>query len=122
MLAVIGYTLHRSRGAIIGWGFGLAVLAIVIGSLFDMVASTDLMDAYAEALPEFAQFFDLGSMNTPIGWLEVEYFSFVPVIIGLFATGVGAGLLARDEERGTLDLILAHPGLAFFSPSTWSWP
>ena len=110
MLTVIRYTLRRSRGAIIGWGTGLAVLAITMGSLFDMVGSSvDLMDAYVEALPEFAEIFDIAGMNTPIGWLDVEYFSFVPLIIGLFATGVGAGLLARDEERGTLDLILAHP-------------
>ena len=110
MLTVIGYTLRRSRGAMIGWGLGLAVLTITMGSLFDMIAgNTSLMDAYIEALPEFAAIFDIGGMNTPTGWLDVEYFSFMPLIIGLFATGVGASLLARDEERGTLDLILAHP-------------
>jgi ABC-2 type transport system permease protein len=31
------------------------------------------------------------------------------VIIGIFAVSAAAGLLAGDEERGTLDLILAHP-------------
>ena len=110
MFTVIRYTFRRSRSAIIGWGIGLAALAIMMGSLFDMIASSgDLMSAYIEALPEFAEMFDFGAMNTPIGWLDVEYFSFVPLIIGLFSTGVGASLLARDEERGTLDLILAHP-------------
>ncbi len=110
MFTVIRYSLRSSRGAIIGWGIGLAVLAIMMGSLFDMIASSgDLMEAYVEALPEFAELFDFGAMNTPIGWLDVEYFSFVPLIIGLFATGVGASLLTRDEEGGTLDLILAHP-------------
>ena len=110
MFTVIRYTLRRSRGAIIGWGIGLAVLGIMMGSLFDMVASSgDLMAAYMEALPELAEMFDFGGMSTSIGWLEVEYFSFVPLILGLFVSGVGASLLARDEERGTLDLILAHP-------------
>ena len=110
MFTIIRYTLRRSRGAIIGWGIGLAALGIMMGSLFDMMASSaDLMLAYAEALPEFAEIFDMGGMSTPIGWLDVEYFSFMPLIIGLFATGAGTNLLARDEERGTLDLILAHP-------------
>ena len=110
MFTVIRYSLRSSRGAIIGWGIGLAALALMMGSLFDMIASSgDLMEAYVEALPEFAELFDMGAMHTPIGWLDVEYFSFVPLIIGLFATGVGASLLARDEEGGTLDLILAHP-------------
>jgi len=111
MFTVIRYSLRSSRGAIIGWGIGLAVLGIMMGSLFDMMAvSSDLMIAYMESLPpEFTEIFNFGGMNTPIGWLDVEYFSFVPLIIGLFASGVGASLLARDEERGTLDLILAHP-------------
>ena len=110
MFTVIRYTLRRSRGAIIGWGIGLAALGIMMGSLFDMVANSgDLMAAYMEALPELAEMFDFGGMSTPIGWLNLEYFSFVPLVLGLFATGAGASLLARDEERGTLDLILAHP-------------
>ena len=110
MFTVIRYSLRSSRGVIIGWGIGLAALAIMMGSLFDMIASSgNLMDAYVESLPELAELFDFASMNTPIGWLDVEYFSFVPLIIGLFAAGAGASLLARDEEGGTLDLILAHP-------------
>ncbi len=110
MFTVIRYTLRRSRGAIIGWGIGLAVLSIMMGSLFDMMTNSgDLIEAYVESLPELTEMFDFGGMSTPIGWLDVEYFSFVPLIIGLFAAGVGASMLARDEERGTLDLILAHP-------------
>jgi ABC-2 type transport system permease protein len=112
MFTVIRYTLRKSRGALIGWGIGLAVLAIMMGSLFDMMATTELMevmDVYAEAMPEISAMFNMAGMSTPIGWLDVEYFSFLPLIIGLFVTGQGAGMLARDEEGGTLDLILAHP-------------
>jgi ABC-2 type transport system permease protein len=113
MFTVIRYSLRKSRGAIIGWGIGLAALAITMGSLFDMmVGSNEMMDvlnAYAATMPEFAEIFNLSAMNNPVGWLDVEYFAFVPLIIGLFATGAGASLLARDEEGGTLDLILAHP-------------
>ena len=112
MFTVIRYAIRKSRGSLIGWGIGLAILAIMMGSLFDMMATIeimDMMDAYAEAMPEFAAMFDMTSMNTPIGWLDVEYFSFLPLIIGLYVTGQGASMLARDEEAGTLDLILAHP-------------
>ena len=113
MFTVIRYSLRSSRGAIIGWGIGLAALAIMMGSLYDMMVGSnemmDVMNAYAVTMPEFAEIFNFSAMNTPIGWLDVEYFSFVPLIIGLFATGAGASLLARDEEGGTLDLILAHP-------------
>ena len=110
MFTVIRYSFRSARGALIGWGIGLAALALMMGSIFDMmVSSGDLLTAYAEGLPELAELFNFDSMNTPIGWLDVEYFSFLPLIIGLFAAGAGASLLASDEEGGTLDLILAHP-------------
>jgi len=110
MFTVIRYSFRSARGALIGWGIGLTALALMMGSIFDMmVSSGDLLTAYTEGLPELAELFNFDSMNTPIGWLDVEYFSFVPLIIGLFAAGAGASLLASDEEGGTLDLILAHP-------------
>ncbi len=110
MFTVIRYTLRRAQGTIIGWGIGLTALGLMMGSLFDMVASSgDLMMAYAEALPEFAELFNFSAMSSPIGWLDVEYFSFMPLIIGLFATGIGASMVVKNEEDGTLDLILAHP-------------
>jgi ABC-2 type transport system permease protein len=113
MFTVFRYSLRKSRGAIIGWGLGLAALSLMMGTIFDLVAGSnemmDVMNEFAETMPEFAELFNFGAMTTPIGWLDVEYFVFVPLIIGLFATGAGASLLARDEEGGTLDLILAHP-------------
>jgi hypothetical protein len=36
-------------------------------------------------------------------------FSMMPIIIGIFAVIVGSGLIVSDEERGRLDLIIAHP-------------
>jgi ABC-2 type transport system permease protein len=42
-------------------------------------------------------------------FLTVNYFAFMPVILGVFAVLGGSGLLAGDEENGTLDLVLAHP-------------
>ena len=90
MFTIIRNTLRKSRGALIGWGLGLAALAIMMGSIFDMmVASNEMMDvvnAYTVAMPELAAMFKMDEMGTPIGWLDVEYFSFLPLIIGLFAT------------------------------------
>jgi ABC-2 type transport system permease protein len=113
MFTVIRYSLHNSRGAIFGWGIGLVTLGLMIGSIFDMMGGNsemfELMQSFTVSMPEFSEMFNLMGMSTPIGWLDVEYFSFMPLIVGLFATGAGASLLAGDEENGTLDLILAHP-------------
>jgi ABC-2 type transport system permease protein len=46
---------------------------------------------------------------SPAGYLDFTFFSYIPVVAGIFAVLMGAGLLAADEEKGTLDLILAYP-------------
>ncbi|MFT4549018.1 MAG: ABC-2 type transport system permease protein [Verrucomicrobiales bacterium] len=52
---------------------------------------------------------DAKILQTPSGWLHMKYFVTVPVIFGAFAVMAGAGMLATDEERGRLDLLMAHP-------------
>jgi ABC-2 type transport system permease protein len=46
---------------------------------------------------------------SPAGFLDFSLFSYLPVVAGIFAVLLGSGLLAADEEKGVLDLILAHP-------------
>jgi ABC-2 type transport system permease protein len=61
---------------------------------------------------ELLAFFSTGSvmeMFTPSGYLNLEFFSYMTIVIGIFAVLAGSGLLAADEENGTLDLVLAHP-------------
>ena len=36
-------------------------------------------------------------------------FILAPLVLLIFAIGAGAGAVAGEEERGTLDLVLAHP-------------
>jgi ABC-2 type transport system permease protein len=48
--------------------------------------------------------------STPEGYLSVELFSFMaPLVLLIFAIGVGANAIAGEEERKTLDLLLAAP-------------
>src|SRR5207248_8557932 len=54
-------------------------------------------------------FGDPTKLMSPEGFLSLAFFSYLPLIMGVFAVLAGSGLLAADEENGTLDLILAHP-------------
>jgi len=111
MLAELKHTLRRKRGQLIGWAIGLALYALMMVSFFDSIVGIEgiqeMMQAYPEDLAAF--FGGFGAMNTPKGYLEIYYFNYMPVIIGIFTVGVGAGLLVSDEEKGTLDLILSYP-------------
>lgn len=112
MWAEFKHMLRRLRGQIIGWGIGLALYGVMMVMMFDTIREiegiTELMASYP---PELMAFFG-GSMmaiTTPIGYLDTYYFSYMPIIVGIFSAGVGAGLLAGDEEKGILDLVLSHP-------------
>ena len=105
------HALRRLRGQVIGWGIGLALYGVLMGLLFDtmqtMVGIEEMLASYP---PELMAFFgDVMTMNTPAGYFGVYYMSYMPLIVGIFVCAAAAGLLAGDEERGTLDLALAHP-------------
>jgi ABC-2 type transport system permease protein len=52
---------------------------------------------------------DFLAITTARGYVDLYYFGYMPVIVGIFAAVAGAGLLVSDEEKGLLDLVLAHP-------------
>jgi ABC-2 type transport system permease protein len=111
MFAEFKHTLRRLRGQIIGWSIGLALYGLLMASLFDSIAG---IEGYEEMMasypPELMAFFgDLMGIATPKGYFDIYYLNYMPIIIGIFAAIVGAGLLVSDEEKGILDLVMAHP-------------
>ena len=112
MNTIFRYALLRLRGQIIGWGMALAVLALVVASLYDTAVQ---MRAQIEPLlkslpPELTGFIGgIDRIFSPAGFLDTRFFSMLPLILGVFAILIGSGLVVSDEENGTLDLILAHP-------------
>ncbi len=112
MLAILGQQVRRSRGQVLGWGLSLAVLAAYLLSFYDTLASqVAQLDAMLRSYPPqlMAFFGEVATLGTPEGYLTIEFFSYMPLIIGIYAVLTGSGLLAADEENGTLDLLLAHP-------------
>jgi len=112
MITVFRYALRRYRGQIIGWGLAMFALGFYLVPFYDTFAAQQeqLLDLLKSFPPQLTAFFgDMNTMFTPNGYLTIEYFSYMPLIIGVFAVVAGSGLLANDEENGTLDLVLAHP-------------
>ena len=113
MFAEFKHTLRRKRGAILGWGFGLAVYGVLMVLMFDSIADIEGMQELLAAYPkEIMAFFggaDIMAITTAKGYVDLYYFAYMPVIVGIFAAVTGAGLLVGDEESGILDLILSHP-------------
>jgi ABC-2 type transport system permease protein len=112
MNTVFRYQLRRLRGQTLGWGIAMMLFAMLISSFYEtVVQQREQMEALLKNYPaEMLAFFgNVSEIATPDGYLTLEFFSFVPIVLGVFAVLVGSGLLVADEEAGVLDLILAHP-------------
>lgn len=120
-MAVIAWaTWVRGRGQLIGWGIAVFLWALLVMSLYDTVAANQQMfqQLLAAYPPQFEAFFgDLTAFATVEGFLSLEFFSLMPLLLGVFAVLGGSWLLAGDEERGLLDLYLSSPisRLSFFA-------
>jgi ABC-2 type transport system permease protein len=105
-------TLRDLRGQILGWGLGLGLLGLLIAALYpafqdQMSLMVDLLAGYPPTVTAF--FGDMSEMGRWEGWLNIEFFSWIPPILAVFSVGAGTGLIAGEEEKGTLDLLLSHP-------------
>src|SRR5574341_262492 len=112
MITIFRNAFTRSWGTILGWGLSLGLLAAYLMPFYNTLAEQkeSLQKLLAAYPPELLAFFgDMQKMFTPEGYLGVEFFSYMPLVLGIFAVLAGSGLLASDEENGTLDLVLAHP-------------
>ncbi len=107
------YNFQWFRGQILGWGLGIAALGLLIVAFYGVFGERqgDFMKMIESYPPEFLAFFgtDATGMMSPEGYLGMYGFSFLPIIIGFFAVLAGSNLIASDEERGRLDLVIAHP-------------
>jgi ABC-2 type transport system permease protein len=117
------HSLRRFTGQIIGWGVGLALVGAYSMLLFDTLVKPGVQQQFEQLLssypPELMAFFgDVSKMLTPAGYVDTLFFSYIPIIVCIFAILACANLLVGDEEKGILDLVLAHPvtrGMLFWS-------
>ena len=112
MVALVWHTLRRLRWHIIGWSLGMAYMGSLIIIFADNLASQmALMEKLLNSMPEgMMDFFGgLEGFATPAGFIDGKLFSQLPIMLGIFAIIVGAGLVVSDEENGMMDILLGRP-------------
>ena len=106
-------SLWDQRRSMAWWCFGLGLM-IVITMLFypTMKEMTELNEMLATDENPLMKLFagDTTDFTSPEGFINSQLLIFiVPLLYIVFAIGVGSGSIAGEEERGTLDFLLAHP-------------
>jgi ABC-2 type transport system permease protein len=99
--------MRDQKWQIIGFGVSLAAIAMmdvfIWPSYRDTLQQIDLPDALQAFLGS-----DL-SIATPAGFLSAEFFSWMPILMLVYAIIQGTGAIAGEEGSGTMDLLLAQP-------------
>lgn len=111
--SVLLKTLYDQRRGLAAWGVSLVLLVAMYVAIWPTVRDQPAMGDFLESMPEAmrALFAASGAdMSTPVGYIQVELMSFLgPLLLILYAITAGAGGVAGEEDRHTLDLLLANP-------------
>ena len=102
-------TLRDMRRSLTGWAVGIVALVGMMVALWPAIRDMDFsfVEQYPEALQEL---FNLDAISTGPGFLNAELFSsLLPILFITFGVGKGAALLAREEDSGTMDVLLSTP-------------
>jgi ABC-2 type transport system permease protein len=107
-------TLRDARRGFVLWSAGLVGMVALMISVWPTVrddpSMTEFVKRYPDALKNMIGFGGALDYTTPAGYLGAELFSFmVPLLLIIATVAAGSGALAGEEERGTMELMLAAP-------------
>ena len=101
-------TIKRNYKMPLCLGIGLSLIAVLFAALFHDFKNDigQFIDMVPEAMSAFIG--DMAIATSPEGWLALELFPLF-VMVGMSVIGVvlGAGVIGREEDSGTLELLLA---------------
>ena len=101
------------RGGILGWGVGFAALAAMVGTFYPLINTLEGLNEVVMRMLEnpliraFAG--DVEDMTSAEGFLATKFFTTAPLILAIYMVTLGLSIVAGEEERGTLDILLSTP-------------
>jgi ABC-2 type transport system permease protein len=105
--------LRRRRLSLFWWCLGVIVLVVLTLAFYPTIRDqqAELNKSFGNLSPAVTDLFsDTGEFFSPVGYLSSQiFYLMLPLILSMYAVGLGASLLAREEQSGTLELLLARP-------------
>lgn len=110
---VVLKTLYDQRRALLAWVVSLVLLVAMYVAIWPSIKGEPAMSEFLDNMPEaFRSLFAASGadMSTPVGYIQIELMSFLgPLIVIMYGVVAGAAAVAGEEDRHTLDLLLATP-------------
>jgi ABC-2 type transport system permease protein len=106
-------TLYDARRALVGWAAGLLGTVAMVVAMYPTVRTGSYQRSVQEAPEALLRAFGMDrgiDIVSGAGYLGGYLFGFMlPMLLLMFAIAAGAGAVAGEEDRGTLDLLVANP-------------
>jgi ABC-2 type transport system permease protein len=108
-------TMWDRRRSMVWWLLGVAALATLTVAFYPSIAADQeayeqLIDAYPEDMLAFFGIDNAEELASPEGFVNSQLFAnVVPIMLFIFTIGMGTAALAGEEDRRTMDLLLAQP-------------
>lgn len=106
-LNVVKKSVRDQKWQIVGFGIAFLVFAMIDVYIWPSYKTT----VASIQLPEAVQAL-LGSdlaYSTAAGFISAEYFSWIPILLIVYAIIQGTGAIAGEEGSGTIDLLMSQP-------------
>lgn len=106
MFELLKWEIGSRRNAILGWGLGLVLFAVMyLGIYPEMVDEIQMMDLSDISFYQ-AMGVEMGTFESYVGSSVIQ---FAAVILAIYALISGTGALAGEEDAGTLELLVVTP-------------
>lgn len=103
----------RRRFALLWWSLGILAADGLLAVAYPTVRDNNELDKTFAGLPPAVQAalgLQAGALTSPAGYLNSQYFAnLLPILLLVFAIGLGAWAISGDEGGGTLELLLSNP-------------
>jgi ABC-2 type transport system permease protein len=108
---VVTKSLRDYRWAILGWGLGMGFLVYAVYVSFTQLLGTSALSgpALQQLANQFRFFAEPIALNTAGGYVTFKYGGLLPLAVGIWSILAGARMVRGEEERGSMDLLLATP-------------
>lgn len=106
--------LRRNWLGMLFWGLSMALIAWLQIIILPDVDSLKQMAELMETLPPvFLQMFggssDPAFLSTPEGYLNLRFFSLLPLFLAVYAVAAGLTITSNEEDQGIMDMVLSLP-------------
>jgi ABC-2 type transport system permease protein len=113
MKPVTRWTIRQRRWSVFWWSLAIAILVIFTMAFYPTIR--DQADQLEKSFSELSNttvslFSDTNQIFSPVGYLSSQLFYLtLPMLLSVLTIGLGSSLIAREEDSGTIELLLARP-------------